>query len=91
MAGPLCIEWIKGWKAWQDEHPSLPTDELYDQAVECVRTEGRVSISKLRRQLQIGPTRATRLVEEMERRGVVSPPDPDGQRHVIDDVEPKAA
>lgn len=26
MAGPLCIEWVKGWKAWHEEHPQ-PSDE----------------------------------------------------------------
>ncbi|SFB68922.1 Ftsk gamma domain-containing protein [Cupriavidus sp. OV038] len=93
MAGPLCIEWVKGWKAWrEDEHPEV-IDELYDQAVECVRADGKVSISKLRRQLQIGNGRAVRLVEEMERRCVVSPADADGQRTVIgeDDASREAA
>lgn len=93
MAGQLCIAWVKGWKAWHEEQQAETADELYDQAVELVRADGRVSVSKLRRQLQIGNGRALRLVEEMEKRGVVSPADADGQRKVIgeDDATPEAA
>lgn len=48
-------------------------DPLYDQAVEFVIQTRKASISSVQRRLKIGYNRAARLVEEMERTGVVSP------------------
>jgi len=50
-------------------------DELYDQAVEVVAREKQASISMLQRRLRVGYNRAARLVEIMEREGVVGPSD----------------
>ena len=47
-------------------------DPLYDQAVEFVIQTRKASISAVQRRLRIGYNRAARLVEEMERTGVVS-------------------
>lgn len=47
-------------------------DPLYDQAVTVVRAGGTPSISALQSQMQIGYNRAARLLEEMEKMGVVS-------------------
>ncbi len=49
-------------------------DELYETAVEMVRRLEKASISLLQRRLRIGYTRAARLVDMMEERGVVGPP-----------------
>ena len=49
-------------------------DELYDEAVEVVRRLKKASVSLLQRQLRIGYTRAARLIDVMEERGVVGPP-----------------
>ena len=49
-------------------------DELYDKAVEMVRRLEKASISLLQRRLRIGYTRAARLIDVMEERGVVGPP-----------------
>ena len=48
-------------------------DELYDKAVELVRRLDKASISLLQRRLRIGYTRAARLIDVMEARGVVGP------------------
>jgi S-DNA-T family DNA segregation ATPase FtsK/SpoIIIE len=48
-------------------------DELYEQAVEMVRRLNRASVSLLQRRLRIGYTRAARLIDMMEERGVVGP------------------
>ena len=48
-------------------------DDLYDKAVELVRRLDKASISLLQRRLRIGYTRAARLIDVMEARGVVGP------------------
>ncbi len=58
-------------------------DELYDQAVEIVLKSRRASISLVQRHLRIGYNRAARLVEQMERAGVVTPMQSNGNREVI--------
>lgn len=58
-------------------------DELYDQAVAVVAREGKASTSFIQRHLQIGYNRAARIVEEMERQGVISPANATGKRSVL--------
>ena len=58
-------------------------DPLYDQAVQVVIESGRASISGLQRHLSIGYNRAARMVDVMERAGLVSPPDHKGVRKVL--------
>ncbi len=48
-------------------------DPLYDQAVEFVLQTRKASISSLQRRLKVGYNRAARLIEEMERTGIVGP------------------
>lgn len=48
-------------------------DEMYEEAVEVVRGLRKASVSLLQRQLRIGYTRAARLIDAMEKRGVVGP------------------
>lgn len=48
-------------------------DDLFDEAVELVRDMGKASISLLQRHLRIGYTRAARLIDIMEERGVIGP------------------
>jgi S-DNA-T family DNA segregation ATPase FtsK/SpoIIIE len=58
-------------------------DDMYDKAVYIVTTTRNASISWVQRQLRIGYNRAARLVEEMEKQGVVSPPDHTNKREVL--------
>jgi len=58
-------------------------DPLYDQAVQIVTESRRASISGVQRRLKIGYNRAARLIEDMERAGVVSPMQSNGGREVI--------
>jgi S-DNA-T family DNA segregation ATPase FtsK/SpoIIIE len=55
-------------------------DELYTQAVALVRREGKASTSFVQRHLQIGYNRAARIIEAMERDGIVSEADHVGRR-----------
>jgi S-DNA-T family DNA segregation ATPase FtsK/SpoIIIE len=50
-------------------------DENYDEAVNIVMETGQASISMIQRRLRIGYNRAARMVEQMEREGIVSAPD----------------
>jgi DNA segregation ATPase FtsK/SpoIIIE, S-DNA-T family len=50
-------------------------DEMYDQAVAIVTETQQASISMIQRRLRVGYNRAARMVEQMERDGVVGPPD----------------
>lgn len=58
-------------------------DPLYDQAVQVVMTTNRPSISLVQRHLKIGYNRAARLIDQMERSGLVSPMDNNGNREVL--------
>ena len=58
-------------------------DDMYDKAVYIVTTTRNASISWVQRQLRIGYNRAARLVEEMEKQGVVSQPDHTNKREVL--------
>jgi S-DNA-T family DNA segregation ATPase FtsK/SpoIIIE len=59
------------------------SDELYDRAVRIVAETQRVSVSYLQRRLSVGYNRAAKMVERMERDGVVSPPDVKKVREVL--------
>lgn len=59
------------------------TDPLYDEAVAMVVKSRRASISLVQRQLRIGYNRAARLIEEMERTGLVSAMQSNGNREVL--------
>ena len=58
-------------------------DPLYDQAVGIVLKTRRASISSVQRQLRIGYNRAARLIEDMERAGLVSAMQSNGNREVL--------
>ena len=58
-------------------------DELYQSAVELIKTEGKASTSFLQRKLQIGYNRAARIVDTMEAEGIVSKANHVGKRDVL--------
>jgi DNA segregation ATPase FtsK/SpoIIIE, S-DNA-T family len=58
-------------------------DPLYDQAVQIVLQNKRASISLVQRHLRIGYNRAARLIEDMERAGMVTPMASNGNREII--------
>ncbi|HAF87404.1 MAG TPA: cell division protein FtsK, partial [Legionellales bacterium] len=66
----------------EDGEDTEDTDVLYDQVVEFVVQTRKASISAVQRRFKIGYNRAARLVEEMERTGIVGPLE-SGMRDVL--------
>ena len=62
---------------------SSDKDELYDAALDIIRSEGKASTSFLQRKLQIGYNRAARIVDMMETDGIVSKANHVGKRELL--------
>jgi S-DNA-T family DNA segregation ATPase FtsK/SpoIIIE len=58
-------------------------DELYEKALEIIKSEGKASTSFLQRKLQIGYNRAARIIDMMEAEGIVSKANHVGKRDVL--------
>jgi len=72
-----------------DEDNDDESDPLYDEAVEFVTQSRRASISAVQRKLRIGYNRAARMIETMERVGVVSEMNSNGSREVLVNPPPE--
>ncbi len=66
-----------------DENNDKTKDDLYAQAVEIIKAEGRASTSFLQRKLQIGYNRAARIMETMEKEGIVGQANHVGKREIL--------
>jgi DNA segregation ATPase FtsK/SpoIIIE, S-DNA-T family len=62
-----------------EEVEEVGLDPKYNEALEIVRSEGQASVSMLQRKMRIGYTRAARLIDKMEEKGLISEPDPKTQ------------
>ncbi len=58
-------------------------DSKYNEAADLIAEKGKCSVSMVQRYLRIGYNRASRIVEQMERDGLVTPPGAGGQRTVL--------
>ena len=63
--------------------PSEETDEFFEQAVDLILEKEKASVSMLQRQFRIGYNRAARLMDELERRGLVGPEEGSKPRKVL--------
>jgi S-DNA-T family DNA segregation ATPase FtsK/SpoIIIE len=88
LEGPSTNISDKGFVIEDNDNEKI--DELYDQAVAIVTETRRASISGVQRRLRIGYNRAARMVEEMEKSGVVGPLQSNGMREVIAPPPPSA-
>lgn len=83
--GPAPILPMKQMPIWEEMEEEENMDPLFDEAIDLCRRQGRASISMLQRRLRIGYTRAARLIETMEEKGIVSAPTPgSGTREILD-------
>ena len=67
--------------------PEEVLDDLYDQAVQIVVEAKQASVSLLQRRMRVGYTRAARLVDSMEARGIVGPYEGSKPREVLISIE----
>jgi S-DNA-T family DNA segregation ATPase FtsK/SpoIIIE len=77
---------LKQGALWDDEAGGpAEGDPLMGDAVDLVRREGRASITMLQRRMRVGYTRAARLIDTMEEKGIIGPPVANSQvREVLD-------
>ena len=77
---------FKQMPMWDEmEQAQDDSDPMLQEAIDLSRRQGRASISMLQRRLRIGYTRAARIIETMEERGIVGPPEPgSGARQILD-------
>ena len=62
---------------------SKDKDELFDEAVAIIKSEGKASTSFLQRKLQIGYNRAARIIDQMEEAKIISPANHTGKREIL--------
>ncbi len=75
---------------FEDMAPESKGDPLLSEAADLVRREGRASVSMLQRKLRIGYTRAARLIDTLEEKGIVGPPQGGTQLREVLDYGPAA-
>jgi S-DNA-T family DNA segregation ATPase FtsK/SpoIIIE len=63
------------------------SDDVLAQAVEVIRETRRASTSSLQRRLRIGYTRAARIMDILEERGIVGPPKGSDPREILIDLD----
>jgi S-DNA-T family DNA segregation ATPase FtsK/SpoIIIE len=79
---------LKQKPLWEEE--ATDGDPLLNDAIDIIRREGRASVSMLQRRMRIGYTRAARLMDVMEDRGIVGPPEGNTQVRQVLDYGPTA-
>lgn len=79
---------LKQEPLWEEFEEEEDLDDKFHEAVEIVRAEGQASISMLQRKMRIGYTRAARMIDTMEAKGIISEPDPKTQiRQILDNSD----
>ena len=74
---------VKDFESNSAENVDGEKDELYYKAVDIIKAEGKASTSFLQRKLQIGYNRAARIIETMEKEGIVSKANHVGKREIL--------
>ena len=70
-----------------EEEVSEEDEMLVDKCLEIIRQEKRASTSMLQRRLRLGYTRAARVVDILERRGILGPGDGAKPREILVDLD----
>jgi len=77
--------YLKQTPLWEEIEEEEDLDPKYAKAVQIVKEESQASISMLQRKMRIGYTRAARIIDKMQERGIISEPDPKSKiRYFLD-------
>ena len=85
QGSPIYIEEVTRIEEQENDEVVLNSegkDELYNKAVEIIKTEGKASTSFLQRKLGIGYNRAARIIDQMEEEKIISPANHVGKREI---------
>jgi S-DNA-T family DNA segregation ATPase FtsK/SpoIIIE len=74
---------FSGFKGTGGGEGGEESDPLYDEAVRFVTESRKASISSVQRKLKVGYNRAARMIEDMEKAGIVGPAETNGSREVL--------
>ena len=74
---------IKDNEKDSDQNIDAEKDEFYYKAIDIIKLEGKASTSFLQRKLQIGYNRAARIMEDMEKEGIVGRANHVGKREIL--------
>lgn len=67
---------LKQTPLWEEMEEENDLDPKFHEAVDIIQEEGQASISMLQRKMRIGYTRSARMIDKMEEKGIIGPPDP---------------
>ncbi len=74
---------VSGGNSSNKEESEIVLDALYEDAKSVVLTDKKTSISYLQRKLQIGYNRSANIIEQLEAKGILSPPNAKGNREIV--------
>jgi S-DNA-T family DNA segregation ATPase FtsK/SpoIIIE len=66
-----------------NDDDDFEVDEMFEEALNIIKDGGNPTISYIQRRLKIGYNRAARIVEQMEKKGILSKPDEKGRREIL--------
>jgi DNA segregation ATPase FtsK/SpoIIIE, S-DNA-T family len=70
-----------------EQGASNEDEELIESCIEVIRSEGKASVSLMQRRLRLGYTRAARIMDELEQRGIVGPSKGAEPREILIDLD----
>jgi S-DNA-T family DNA segregation ATPase FtsK/SpoIIIE len=80
---------LKQAPLWEEMGADQDEDPLLKDSIDIIHKEGKASVSMLQRKLRIGYTRASRLMDTLEEKGIVAPPEGMSQVRRVIEVEDK--
>jgi S-DNA-T family DNA segregation ATPase FtsK/SpoIIIE len=76
-------DWLEAQPPWEELMEVKEEDELLSEAIELVKKHNRASASFLQRKLRIGYPRASRIIDQLEERGIIGPLGDDGRSREV--------
>jgi S-DNA-T family DNA segregation ATPase FtsK/SpoIIIE len=76
-------DWLEAEPPWEELMEGSEADELLEEAIELVKKHNHASASFLQRKLHVGYPRASRIMDQLEERGIISPLQDDGRSREV--------